>query len=435
MTRQLRILFPLVGLLILITFGLVTYAGRQEASQTMLPVVLNPAPDAMVELRGLWVTRFDWTVSGQPAQPGKIDEIVANAAAAGFNAIFFQVRGTADAFYQPGPEPWSHMVSGGSLGQPPNPYWDPLAYFIQRAHENGIQLHAYINVYPVWTCTSPPPIATPEHFYYKLQNAHGSTGSTPNGLQWATNGDVCLGSYWRATPASVFADNHYLAVAQYLADNYAIDGLHLDHIRYGARTTSCDPVSATASGVPCFSQPPAGYGSYEDWQRAQINGTVHKFYDQIIQNNPNLWLSAAAWPIYILRPEWNWPPAQQGYHDYYQDSKAWVLGGYIDSIMPMIYGGSYWTFDRWQTLVADFQADSGGRFIVPGIGASLTPFSEIENRINAARSLGTAGHAIFSYGQMLANDYFDDLAGGPYALPAVPPQITWHGQTENSDER
>jgi hypothetical protein len=26
---------------------------------------------------------------------------------------------------------------------------------------------------------------------------------------------------------------------------------------------------------------------------------------------------------------------------------------------------------------------------------------------------------------LLTNDYFDDLAAGPYAVPAVPPEITW----------
>jgi hypothetical protein len=99
----------------------------------------------------------------------------------------------------------------------------------------------------------------------------------------------------------------------------------------------------------------------------------------------------------------------------------------------MIYpGGSYncpddsfWSLDRWQTLVGDFQADRGDRLIIPGIGSGYCTFDEIENRIMAARQLGTSGHAIFSYGALLTNQYFDDLAAGPYAIPASVPEITW----------
>ena len=107
-------------------------------------------------------TRFDWTRSNAPADPAKIDEIVNNAADAGFNVILFQVRGAADAYYAPGLEPWAQRVTGGSYGQAPVPFWDPLAYFVQRAHARGLQLHAYINVYPVWdNCTNSPPMAAP----------------------------------------------------------------------------------------------------------------------------------------------------------------------------------------------------------------------------------------------------------------------------------
>ncbi|MCI0396448.1 MAG: family 10 glycosylhydrolase [Chloroflexi bacterium] len=411
----------------------VAIAASRSGWFVYLPAIHRPEDPAMVEFRGLWVTRFDWTTAGQPASPAKIDEIVQNAAGAGFNAIFFQVRGAADAYYQPGPEPWAARING-ALGQPPDPLWDPLAYFVQRAHEHGLQLHAYLNVYPVWDdCNNPPPNVTPPHFYYALQQAHGTTGGQLNGLQWDTNGDIHCSVYQQATPASIFADNHYLDVAQYLVDNYDIDGLHLDNIRYGGPNTSCDPVSAAASGVPCFSSPPVGYISYEDWQRDQINGTVFKFYDQVISQHPELWLSAAVWPIYIERPEWGWGGvATEGYSDYYQDSKGWLAGSYIDTITPMIYPAQYncpyngfWTLERWQILVADFQADHAGRFVIPGIGSGYCTFDEIANRINAARAIGTAGHAIFSYGALATNQYFDDLATGPYAVPAVPPDITW----------
>lgn len=381
----------------------------------------TPTPGTVTEFRGLWVSRFDWT-SPSSGSPSKIDQIVADAAYAGFNAIFFQVRGEADAFYTPGLEPWSRRLTG-TLGQ--NPGWDPLARLIEQAHARNIQVHAYLNVYPVWTgCDTPPNSTSPQHLYYKLRDAHGSTNGKNNGLQWDSSGNIPCSSYQRATPASLYHDDHILAVARDLVTRYDVDGIHLDHIRYNGNNTSCDPVSLTAFGGSCLST------GYADWQRRQVNGTVSKFYEQIVPLKQGLWLSAAVWPIYV--DYWGWG-GQEGYHDYYQDSKAWLQGGYIDSISPMIYPSSFdcnsegfWTQSRWRTLVENFQGERNGRFVIPGIGAGYCTFAEIEARINAARTLGTAGHAIFSYGGLASSGYFDDLRNGPYKQTAVPPTITWH---------
>lgn len=423
------------GLCLLITLFISVYnqGAAQGDESVYLPIVTKPEPQSMVEFRGLWVTRYDWTSYGVAADPAKIDEIVQNAASAGFNVIFFQVRGTADAFYQSAIEPWAQRVSGVTLGQPPDPFWDPLDYMVQQAHAVGIQVHAYINVYPVWDCGDPPDeTVTPTPFYYLLKNAHdvtedGSAEGKLNGLQWYDTGEVLCDVYRRATPASSFGDDHYLAVAADLVTRYDIDGIHLDNIRYGASTTSYDPVSL------------ANYDdaySYDEWQRRQVNGTVRKFYEQIVPLKAGLWLSAAVWPVYQKKPEWGWEEYyQEGYSTYYQDSKAWLADGYIDSISPMIYPGGaincpddniYWTQERWLTLVEDYVADGNGRYIIPGIGTKYCTFDEIEARINMARAASAAGHALFSYGGLLAGDYFDDLANGPYAISATVPEISWH---------
>ena len=403
-----------------------------------LPAVYRPAPTptftptptptpspTVTEVRGLWVSRFDWTSYGQPASPSKIDEIVNNAAWAGFNVIFFQVRGTADAYYTPGLEPWAKRVSGGELGQAPNPSWDPLAYFIDRAHAQGLELHAYLNVYPVWDSTDAPPHTSPEHLYHLLANYHGTTSGKLNGLQWDTGDNVHFSGYVRSSPASVYADDHLMAVAADILSRYNVDGLHLDNIRYGGSNTSCDPVSEASYGADCFSD-----GGYAGWQRSQVNGTVYKYYELLVNQKPNLWLSTAVWPIY--KDYWGWG-GLEGYSVYYQDSKTWIQNGYVDAIMPMIYPSSYncpdnsfWTLSRWQTLVQDYQNARNGRHVIPGIGAGYCSFSEIANRIAAARSIGTAGHAIFSYSGLLSRGYFDDLKYGPYATPAVMPDIPWH---------
>jgi len=113
-----------------------------------------------------------------------------------------------------------------------------------------------------------------------------------------------------------------------------------------------------------------------------------------------------------------------------------MKGNYIDAIMPMIYSSSDGNPDpddqtfpqwKWQILVSDFVDNGNGRFVVAGIGSNhYASFDEIEARIQIARQLGTAGHAIFSYSGMKQKGYFDLLASGPYAQQATVPPITWH---------
>lgn len=411
-------------LLALMAAGLTLTVFAQGRHKAFLPVLQKPAEN-MFEVRGLWITRFDWTTL-EGADPAQIDEMVSRAAAAGFNTLYFQVRAEGDAYYTPGLEPWARRLSG-TFGQDPG--WDPLTRLIERGHAAGLEIHAYLNVYPLWTgCTAPPDGTTPRHFYYRLAEQEGVTSGKVNSLQWDARGDVSCAPYLRATPASLAHDDHILAVTADLVQRYDLDGLHLDHVRYAGKDTSCDPTSAARYGSACVFD-----AAYADWQRQQVNATVRKIYEQVLPLRPGLWLTATAWPVY--QDKWGWG-VSSGYDTYYQDAKAWLAGSYIDGVTPMIYSGSpncsapyFWNRARWALLVADYQGDSNGRFVIPGIGVEFCTaddFAEIEARIEMARSAGVAGHAIFSYSGLLAKGYFDDLAAGPYRRPADVPPLTWH---------
>lgn len=413
-----------VALTITITFAMALAISADSLSRIHLPALFSSGTQ-MEEVRALWVTRFDWIVAGE-ADPGMIDELVDDAAGAGFNTLYFQVRAEADAYYASGIEPWSRRLTG-TLGQDPG--WDPLGRLVARAHARGLQVHAYVNVYPLWTgCEAPPDNTTPRHLYHLLREEHGTTAGKLNGVQWnSLNAVYCL-PYYRVSPASITFDNHLLAVVKELVSNYDLDGIHLDHIRYAGEQSSCDPLSEERFGTGCFES-----DDYADWQRQQINGTVEKLYEALTAAKPQLWLTAAVWPVY--RDIYGWG-VDSAFDTYYQDPKAWLASGSIDGVLPMIYSGNpdcgrpyFWTRDRWAMLVADYQAGSAGRFIIPGIGVNFcTPddFAEIEARIELARKAGTAGHAIFSYSSLRDKDFFDDLAAGPYAVPARVPDLRWH---------
>ena len=66
--------------------------------------------------------------------------------ACGINAIIFQVRPEADAFYKSDIEPWSRFFTG-EQGVAPAGEFDPMAFLIQECHKRNMEFHAWLNPY------------------------------------------------------------------------------------------------------------------------------------------------------------------------------------------------------------------------------------------------------------------------------------------------
>jgi uncharacterized lipoprotein YddW (UPF0748 family) len=367
------------------------------------------------EARALWVTRWDYTY------PEDIQKIVDRAVYANFNIIFFQVRGVADAYYHSNYEPWAARLTG-TLGQDPG--WDPLATAVELAHARGLQLHAWINVYPVWVTSSggqaPPQDATPEHLFWKLSHAYGWT----DWRQWDEEGPMLLTDtqfgYLYASPAVTLTVEHIVSVCQDIVTNYDVDGVHLDNIRYAGPEFSHDPISEARFAEAQILDPNL---TWEDWQRAQVTDLVSQIYEQVVLTHQDVMLTAAVWPIY--QDQWGWI-TWDGYSGYYQDSQGWMEAGVIDTIAPMLYTITVKDYpDRFDVLVRDFVSNANGRYVWPGITADYSSFDEIWSRIEMARRAGAAGQAIFSYSYINQRDYWDEFRNGPYAIPADVPPASW----------
>jgi uncharacterized lipoprotein YddW (UPF0748 family) len=326
------------------------------------------------------------------------------------------VRGQADAYYDSQHEPWADRLTG-TLGQDPG--WDPLATAIDAAHGAGLQLHAYVNVYPVWLGSNAPPSnTTPQHMYHRFNSLYGD-----HWVQWHENGTPMglNSSYLTASPGHPAVQDHIVAVCQDILQNYDVDGLHLDYIRYSGPAYSHDPVSEHRFGE---AQPVA----WADWQRQQITQVVDRVYEEMDQSRPHAALSIAAWPIY--QDQWGWvtygETTYDGYDGYYQDSRGWLRTGKADFLAPMFYGTSVQNYlDRYEILVHDHVDESYGRHIYAGIHAGYSSFGEIERRIEIAREAGAQGQAIFAYSLVEGNQCWDDFRSGPYAELAQVPPMPW----------
>jgi len=385
-----------------------------------LPLIMK-SYGTPLEARALWVTRWDYS------DLEDIQEIVNRAAYANFNIIFFQVRGQADAYYHSNYEPWAERLTG-TLGQDPD--WDPLATAVQLAHAAGLELHAWVNAYPVWLGESPPPATTPEHMYNLFNALYDDSW-----VHWNDQGQPMQlnTSYLWASPGHEAVVEHIVQVCEDIVVNYDVDGLHLDLVRYAGPEYSHDPVSKARFAGEKAINPEL---TWEEWQRSQVTSLVRSVYEAI-SFNPDLMLTTAVWPIY--RDYWDWI-TNDSYDGYYQDSQGWMGEELVDGIAPMLYANLLSLAGeepddyalRFDTLIRDFVAVDNGRFALAGIYAGTSPslahyddFSDITQSISLAREAGAAGQAIFSYRLINERDYWDDFRSGPYSWPSDVPPMPW----------
>lgn len=353
-------------------------------------------PAALQEMRGIWVTR--WTYSSAT----DVEAILADVAAAGFNTVFFQVRGSFDAFYASPLEPWSDLLTG-TLGQDPG--WDPLAVAVEAGHTQGLEVHAYLNVFPFWRGTAPPAESSPRHGYLE---SPAWLVAGPDEVPMALNP-----SYVFASPGNPAVQERVAAVAADIAERYDVDGIHLDYVRYPGAEYSHDAVSEAR-----FVSEGEGR-SWEDWQRAQVKETVAG-----VSAGVSVPVTAAVWGVYEDR--WGWSGVSEGNLDLYQDSRAFLAEGLLDATIPMIYWpvaeepGSRLDF---RTLIADHATHNGGRFVFAGLGGEGVGTDEALECVRVAREEGAAGVVLFDY-TLFAEDLYrfrDEV----FQQPAVPPAYPW----------
>ncbi len=391
------------------------------------------------EARAVWVTRFAYSTAND------VKNIIGKAAAAGFNVVYFQIRGNGDAFYKSSLVPWAKNLSG-TLGKDPG--WDPLQTAIDEAHTQGIQLHAYWNVFAGWpvpsgcagagTCTCEPtqglsdscvlppasPAGQPDHYLR----------SHPDVMAVNSAGKTVDTEYYWMSAGNPLVQAHVVAVATELLQKYNVDGLHLDRVRYPGASYSHDPGSETA-----YAAVPAPKPTREDWQRAQVTKVVGQIYAALKQYRPKAALSASVWGIY--KPL-SGCTTSGGYANYYQDSIGWLKAGVIDAINPMIYWDIGSGCTDWSKHLDVFMAGSSGRHVIAGMHAlddapsakDVVLPDRIKGRIDYARKVGAAGITVFASTYLDQAPYmgtgsawatFRAPPNGPFLTDAGYPEMSW----------
>ena len=416
MTTQIRhILLRLVIFLFFLgTPSLATFAATYMASEETPPAPLR-------EFRGAWVAtvnNIDW-----PSRPGlstsqqqqELISLLNQAATLHLNAILFQVRPACDALYESRFEPWSEYLTG-TMGQAPNPPYDPLAFVIREAHQRGLELHAWFNPFRAR--------------YHLTQGPVSSRHISKTKPQWVRS----YGNYLWLDPGDSGVQDYSLRVILDVVKRYDVDGVHLDDYFYPYKEKDAKGHLIDFPDSTSWKRYMAQGGrlARDDWRRLQVDNFVRKLYTSVKAQKAHVKVGIS--PFGIWRP--GNPVGIEGldaYKDLYADSRKWWNEGWMDYIAPQLY----WPMDskeqNFAALLKWWAAQNlRHRHLFPGIntaniGTRYAP-PEIINEVAWVQRSGLGGGVThWSIKALLQNrqGIGDQLLASLYRDIALTPVFPW----------
>lgn len=373
------------------------------------------------ELRGVWiatVANIDWpSRAGLPIEEQKAEliEILDNHQRAGMNAVFLQVRPSADAFYAKSSEPWSRFLTG-SQGKSPLPYYDPLEFAIEEAHKRGMELHPWFNPYR----------AT-----FDLVQAHVNADHiTRKNPEWFfTYG----GKKW-FDPGIPEVREYIVNVIMNVVREYDIDGVHFDDYFY--------PYPDGRNQIPdaaTFRKYGQAFSSMDDWRRNNVNLLIQNLSDSIraTKNHVRFGISPfGIWDNKTHHPNGSETNGLSGYRELYADALQWTREGWVDYIIPQIYFPFYYKAAPYEKLVDWWSANTHGRHLYIGHAsyraanntAGWRDRSQIPDQVRYLRKNPQSVGSVFYSSKSIAGNLAglrDSLQYDLYKYKSLPPVMHW----------
>jgi uncharacterized lipoprotein YddW (UPF0748 family) len=399
-------------------------------------------PPAPREFRAAWVStvaNIDWPSKqnlGAAQQQAEAVAILDRAKAMNLNAIVLQVRPSADAIYASKIEPWSEYLTGAQ-GKAPQPWYDPLKFWVEQAHARGLELHAWFNPYRA-RHDGARSAAAPNHI----------TNSKPEAVKR-------YGKFMWMDPAEEAASQQTLDVILDVVRRYDIDGVHIDDYFYPYPIEATPEVAGNQAALdgkagkteldfpdgPAWERYLAGGGKLDraSWRRDNVNRLIENIYQGIRREKS--WVRFGISPFGLGRPDRR-PPGITGFSQYdklYADAELWLQKGWLDYFTPQLYWPLSQTSQAYDVLLDYWiSQNTMGRHMWPGlytsrIGAPTRDYQpeEVLNQISVTRARPQAtGHVHFSMIALMQNrkGIADQLRATRYTGPALVPATPWLGK-------
>jgi len=338
----------------------------------------SPALSAKQEIRALWVIR---TALSSPAA---VATMVASAKAGGFNTLLVQVRGRGDAYFQGGIEPRPAALAS-------QPSFDPLALTIARAHQAGLQVHAWVNVNLVAGLDLPAArdhvaFRHPEWLMVPRTLAADLAGVDTRSPEYLGR----LSRFARARPNDVeglylspvvpAAATYTVGIVRDIAERYPIDGMHFDYIRYPGEDFDYgrETMAEYERAVSSRDRTPERWRTF---RQAAVTTLLTRLRAAVKTAKPDAIVSAA------VNPD---PEEAATYR--LQDWRRWLANNLLDVVCPMAYTTDASLFANQVAVVREI---AGVHDTWVGIGAYRLSPAQIADNVQTARRAGASGVILF----------------------------------------
>ncbi|MDE6269614.1 MAG: family 10 glycosylhydrolase [Muribaculaceae bacterium] len=355
------------------------------------------------EFRGAWlhtVYQDGYMKRGTAGNKAYLRSLLDSLQTAGVNAVFFQVRPQADAFYKSDIEPWSRYLT--TNGQAPRPYWDPLQFMIDECHARGMELHAWLNPYRVTAGAKQVPAAG--HVYHKHPERF-----------------VTYGGKIYFDPGLPENREYIVKIVDDIVNRYDVDGIHFDDYFYPY------PVKGQEFPDARSFKRYGGKMERDDWRRANVDSLIAGVHRHI-RASRRPWVRFGVSPFGIWRnassdPRGSATSGLQNYDGLYADVLLWARNGWVDYLMPQLY----WELDHQAAgyrVLVDWWADNAeGRHVYVGQDVErCVKAGELDEKLSLQRQREELGGMCWWPGYALPgrNEFCQPAA-------ALPPSYPWIG--------
>jgi uncharacterized lipoprotein YddW (UPF0748 family) len=321
---------------------------------SVLPVISQN--EAGEEMRAVWIAtvkNIDFPsdkFSSPEVQKEEFKTMLDYFQEIGINAVMFQIRPAADAFYESDIEPWSEWLTG-KQGLAPDPYYDPLKFYIDEAHKRNIEFHAWVNPFRA--------VATIE--FADVAEDHISNTKP----EWFFVYDI----HKYFDPGIPEVRDYVTNIIGDIVTRYDVDGIHFDDYFYPYPTRNERGSIMEIPDFNTFLDYNTDSLSIEDWRRDNMNKFIRSVHDTIKSIKPEVVFGVApsgVWRNSYQDPEGSNTRGLAHYDELYSDVLKWLKEDWIDYVAPQLYWPVGNKYADYQVLVKWWSEHTYGKHLYIG---------------------------------------------------------------------
>jgi uncharacterized lipoprotein YddW (UPF0748 family) len=391
----------------------------------------------------------------------QVDTMVSTLVAGHYNAVIVQVQAYMDNATASHGSYWNSSIlphAGYVTGS-----FDPLGYLCQRAHANGIEVHAWLGgsgggmfrVSQAWPPSGNAVLAAhPE--WMMVPRTNSETGVMAP--VWGGTGTTV---YYLLDMGSPDAQEYIVSIVKELVSNYPIDGINwddeVDSVQYtpvGMGFPAYSAASYPKSGLARYraltgfvGTPTATDTTYGNYRRRYKNELMARCQAEIqsIKTNPRQPLRHSSATM-----AYGGPPSScatfntEEAYLYYSDWPTMLQNGWVDAVIPMNYKANSNNAALFNSYCdRAYSCWRYNRHIFMGLGAYLSTKAGALAQLQyafygQAGGTGFNGAATYSYGVPYApaydtGDWWSYIVANLYTNVVAPPAMPWRSPATASE--